>query len=371
MSFIFFKPFRPKSAAELVKSTRDALAALDDKTVADVRLLDKALEEVDKNLLAMKHMILGDGEAEPSPDLVVQLVAEVCKDDFLEILIHKLPNLGWEARKDTVQVWCILLRQKGGLAVHCLENHPELLDFLISCYQNKDTALNCGVMLRECSRFASLAAYMLESASFELFFKLVELPNFDIASDAFTTFKELLTRHGSVVNNYLNSHYDQFFELYERLLSSSNYVTKRQSLKLLGDFLLDRSNTQVMLRYISDKRNLLIVMTLLKDPSKSIQSSAFHIFKVFVANPKKPAPIVHVLAKNRDRLLRFLDKFHLDKGTYILTNLCCCSTIRACGRVHVHLQRTSSLRKKRSCWSRRSRRWPHADGVFICAPHPH
>lgn len=30
---------------------------------------------------------------------------------------------------------------------------------------------------------------MLESASFELFFKYVELPNFDIASDAFSTFK--------------------------------------------------------------------------------------------------------------------------------------------------------------------------------------
>lgn len=31
--------------------------------------------------------------------------------------------------------------------------------------------------------------YMLESASLELFFKYVELPNFDIASDALATFK--------------------------------------------------------------------------------------------------------------------------------------------------------------------------------------
>lgn len=34
--------------------------------------------------------------------------------------------------------------------------------------------------------------YILESTSFELFFKFVELPNFDVASDAFSTFKVTL-----------------------------------------------------------------------------------------------------------------------------------------------------------------------------------
>lgn len=78
--------------------------------------------------------------------------------------------------------------------------------------------------------------YILESASFELFFKFVELPNFDVASDAFTTFKvramsfeclqfllcpyiyygawrkiwqDLLTKHGDIVAEYLNIHYDE------------------------------------------------------------------------------------------------------------------------------------------------------------------
>ncbi|MCI29535.1 calcium-binding protein 39-like, partial [Trifolium medium] len=44
-------------------------------------------------------------------------------------------------------------------------------------------------MLRECIKFPNLAKYILESASFVLFFKYVELPNFDVASDAFSTFK--------------------------------------------------------------------------------------------------------------------------------------------------------------------------------------
>ncbi|KAJ7543832.1 hypothetical protein O6H91_09G054300 [Diphasiastrum complanatum] len=301
MSFSFFKQFKPKTPAELVKQTRDALSALDDKTVAEVRLLDRALEEVDKNLLGMKQMLLGDGETEPSAELVLQLTLDTSKDDFLELLVQKLPNLGWEGRKDTVQIWCALLRPTVGTSqsvLYYIENHPELLDFLISCYENKEIALNCGSMLRECARYPTLVKYMLSSASFELFFKYVELPSFDIASDAFATFKELLTRHGTHVYEYLNTNYTQFFELYERLLSSSNYVTRRQSLKLLSEFLLERSNAQIMVRFISEKRNLRIVMNLLK---------------VFVANPRKSPGIITVLAKNREKLLHFLDNFHLDK----------------------------------------------------------
>ncbi|KAL1299551.1 hypothetical protein HN51_044103 [Arachis hypogaea] len=51
--------------------------------------------------------------------------------------------------------------------------------------------------------------YILESASFVLFFKFVELPTFDVASDAFFTFKDLLTKHGNVVYQFLTAHYDE------------------------------------------------------------------------------------------------------------------------------------------------------------------
>jgi hypothetical protein len=61
---------------------------------------------------------------------------------------------------------------------------------------------------------------------------------------------------------------------------SNNYVTKRQSLKLLGEILLDRANFNVMTRYISNEANLKMMMNLLRDKSKNIQFEAFHVFKV-------------------------------------------------------------------------------------------
>lgn len=70
-----------------------------------------------------------------------------------------------------------------------------------------------------------------------------------------------------------------------------------------------------MTKYISDAANLKLMMTLLRDKSRNIQFEAFHVFKVFVANPNKPESILKILMKNRDRLVQFLTNFHNDKGS--------------------------------------------------------
>lgn len=44
-------------------------------------------------------------------------------------------------------------------------------------------------MLRECARYEALAKIMLYSKEFFNFFRYVEVSTFDIASDAFSTFK--------------------------------------------------------------------------------------------------------------------------------------------------------------------------------------
>jgi calcium binding protein 39 len=102
-------------------------------------------------------------------------------------------------------------------------------------YENQEIALNCGIILRECVRHESLTKIILyssQSAHFYKFFDYVELSTFDLASDAFATFKDLLTKHKTVVAEFLDKQYDQFFDKYTALLNSNNYVTKRQSLKV-------------------------------------------------------------------------------------------------------------------------------------------
>lgn len=68
-----------------------------------------------------------------------------------------------------------------------------------------------------------------------------------------------------------------------------------------------------MTRYISNADNLKLMMNLLRDRSRNIQFEAFHVFKVFVANPHKTRPIVDILIKNREKLINFLGNFHNDR----------------------------------------------------------
>jgi calcium binding protein 39 len=68
-----------------------------------------------------------------------------------------------------------------------------------------------------------------------------------------------------------------------------------------------------MTRYIANDVNLKMMMNLLRDKSKNIQFEAFHVFKVFVANPKKPPQIETILRRNKEKLLVFLQNFHNDK----------------------------------------------------------
>ena len=156
----------------------------------------------------------------------------------------------------------------------------------------------------------------------DLFEYHVNNPNFEVASDAFESLTALMVSNKTVIVECLNpnrdagalARYGELFTMYNRMLQSDNYVLKRQSLKLLSELLLDRQNFAIMMRYIVDKANLRVIMGLLRHNQPNIQFEAFHVFKVFVANPEKPADIAEILALNKARLVGFLRGFQNDKG---------------------------------------------------------
>eukprot|EP01118_Nematostelium_gracile_P017854 TRINITY_DN7758_c0_g1_i1.p1 TRINITY_DN7758_c0_g1~~TRINITY_DN7758_c0_g1_i1.p1 ORF type:complete len:355 (+),score=91.86 TRINITY_DN7758_c0_g1_i1:123-1187(+) len=318
--------------SEIVKNTKDSLVALE-KSAGNPKAIEKANEDLSKALAAMKITLYGDAEHEPNEDNVVALANDVYSCDLIPSLLSNLGKYDFESKKDVVSIFNNLLRRQVGSkssdqnasrsgtfasssrfpTVEYICRSPAILDILATGYENPDTALNSGAMLRECVRHESLTKTVVNSPNLWKYFKYVEVANFDIASDAFGTFKELLTKHKPLVAEFLEKNYEDFFKNYTLLLNSTNYVTRRQSLKLLGELLLDRANFNIMTKYISDQSNLKLMMTLLRDKSRSIQFEAFHVFKVFVANPNKPLPILNILVKNKDKLIAFLNNFHNDK----------------------------------------------------------
>ena len=121
-------------------------------------------------------------------------------------------------------------------------------------------------------------------------------------------------RHKQLISQYLAINFNLFFSRYNTTLVQSNsYVTKRQSIKLLGELLLDRANYNVMTEYVDRGEHLKLCMNLLKDDRKMVQYEGFHVFKVFVANPHKSPAVQRILVNNRERLLAFLPRFLEDR----------------------------------------------------------
>ncbi|VDC04990.1 unnamed protein product [Peniophora sp. CBMAI 1063] len=307
----FFKS-KQRTPPELVRGLRDNVQRLDSAPPGEARR--KASEEISKGLQQIKGLLYGDGE--PVPELLAQLAQETYSTDLLYHLVTHIAKFDFESRKDVVQIFNNLLRRQIGSrwpTVEYISGKREVLFAALAGYENEDIALNTGMILREMLRHEGLCKILLYSEQFYKFPHYIETTTFGISTDAYTSLKDTLTRHKPMVAEYLEKNYDRFFNSYTTLILSNNYVTKRQSLKLLGEILLDRANFAIMTRYIANDANLKMMMNLLRDKSKNIQFEAFHVFKVFVANPKKPPQIESILRRNKDKLLAFLKNFHNDK----------------------------------------------------------
>ena len=260
---------------------------------------------------------------------------------LIEMLVSRLHEMPFECRCDATQVFTAVLRKEPAAIAWLLPSLERadggggggggsssdegggssgsdgggdrgggvLLGLLAGCTA-PETAIHCGTMLREAIRHEPLARWLLGAPStFPIICRCLESEHFDVASDAFATARDLLTRHRSLVAAFLEAHYDAFFAQFARLIRSPSYVTKRQSLKLLSEILLDRANFAIMTRFIASPEHLKAIMGLLRDPSPSIQFEAFHVFKIFVANPYKAGVVLELLRRNRERLLAFLESF--------------------------------------------------------------
>ncbi|ETI53985.1 hypothetical protein F442_03122 [Phytophthora nicotianae P10297] len=304
---------RRKNPDQLVKLLKDAFA--DPSAPAKPSKDGTAVEEITKRLSEMKLLLYGDGEQEAKPEKCAQLAELLIASGLVPKLIMGLDKLPFEARKQFAQVYNNLMRRDLAGFVSYVDRKPEILSALVAGYENAEVALNCGTMLRESIRHEILAGKILYSPDLWKFFDVyVHLPNFEVGSDAFATFKDLFTRHKNLAATFFTSNFDVVFAKYNCLLMSENYVTRRQSLKLLGEILLDRSNFDIMMKYIGEKENLKMMMNLLRDTSANIQFEAFHVFKVFVANPKKPEAISLILVNNREKLIAYLKNFQNSKG---------------------------------------------------------
>ncbi|KAL3791037.1 hypothetical protein HJC23_003026 [Cyclotella cryptica] len=294
---------------------------------------------------------------------------------LLSDLVQNLPLLPFEARKSSAAIFNYLLvcgmdgsdaRQFAGVSTafggYVLDRAEILLGSLVRGHDGRggpllssssstaaagsvDITLLCGSMLRSCLRHVEIYRWILaDSQCQRLVYPFLEVfvhdPNFDVSSDALETVRVMLTGSApalpppeggnellsaeeeqyrrnveSIASEFLaRKYYEVIDERINQCLSSeSNYMTRRMTLQLLSTILLNRSNYNVMIRYISSSQNLVTILCLLRDPSPHITLDAFQVFKIFVANPAKPPEVIKILFDNKVKLVKYLEGLHKER----------------------------------------------------------
>lgn len=320
MAFLFKR--NPKTAAELVRAMNEQVGKLDGS--GDSR---KAQEEVTRYLKHVREIMEGNTSGSHSDnggmtarlDQLSQLAREVYSTDCLYLLLSHLEQIEFDSRKLVVLLFNGLLRRRVGQrspTVDYLVERPQIIGLLLRGPENPEISLSTGAMLREALQYEQISQIVLYSSQFWRYFDYCTADSFETSTDAFSTVAELLTFHRKLVSSFFDTHMERFIDSINRLLVYPNYVTKRESVKLLSRLILTKANYNLMTTYVSSPHNLKLIMILLGDKSRNIQLEAFNVFKVFVANPHKNKAITDILMKNRDKLLTFLSDFNTDHSKY-------------------------------------------------------
>mmetsp|Transcript_20081 Transcript_20081/g.42865 ORF Transcript_20081/g.42865 Transcript_20081/m.42865 type:complete len:392 (+) Transcript_20081:165-1340(+) len=285
-------------------------------TAASPRRADEALRaNLRAALGAIDHAALGSADEAEARELLVELLAA----DVPAQLLGRLGSLGFESRKDAMWLFKVMLDLApqlgvGNQLVEYVSGNQKLCQLLIEGCGRPELALHHELALRACVRHPELEALLLKAHAPQRLLDLAGAApgNFYASSEALACLRELLlpaATRGGAAAEYVEAHFSEFFQGFHGLLITADYAMQRQSLKLLGEMLLDPTFTRVMQAYVREDGFLRIHMDLLRDSSSSIRLGAFHVFKIFVANPFKTPRVLQILCKNRRRLLCLLAGF--------------------------------------------------------------
>jgi len=229
-------------------------------------------------------------------------------------LVACLEALSFEARKCATRVFVEVARQGMWARFDQLVlNHPNLIEMLLAGCGKADIFWHSAAMLHSLTNTPEMHVILLDAGvTFELV-RLAAQAEFEISCEAFFSLRELLLKHPVPTERFMKERFAEFFHHYHSLLVVEAYTVVRQAERLLGEILLQQEFQQVRTAYVSNPNFLRIHMNLFRIRSVPLQLEAFHIFKVFVANPKRPSRVTHILRRNRDRLIGLLQSFH-EKG---------------------------------------------------------
>ena len=295
-------------------------------------------------------------------EATVAAIAGIQAQNIIPTLFENMSSLPFESRKHVAAIFNYLLicglegidapiysTAMTKFVSYVEANYEQIMTQIVQGHDSSrhgitpDIALHFGSMYRSCTRHPNLYQQLVgtrdRAARFVYPFldEYVHMANFEISSDAMESLRAAFAANpdrtvsnvdeknaeqwnrsciSDIAAEFLNRDYEALWDdrFTPKLLSdTANYMSRRVALQILSTVLLTRSNYSVMIRYVASRTNLIVVMHLLRDTSPHITLDAFHVFKVFVANPNKPPEIVKILHDNKSKLCAYLTTLHQEK----------------------------------------------------------
>ena len=293
--------------------------------VAIIGISDRDCNELESFLAASCAGVSANAyvKRQPKPDEIDKCLNICSQSGLLVKIARTVAALPPETRRIMSAIWGYLLKIESPKSfqrpmVDYLISNTQALDLLFEAYGKNSSGSDViiGVMIRDACRYSRVVNYVVSKGLVFNLFPVLVSGNFDVSADAFQTLKEILTNHKDVSAPWLTRNFKEFFELYMKPLrapTESEYVIVRQSLSILSTLLLDRQFMDTMIQFVGNDEFLRLVMILLGNESKVVKYEAFHIFKIFAANPNKTARICRILIQNRERVIKILDQIENDR----------------------------------------------------------
>lgn len=184
------------------------------------------------------------------------------------------------------------------------------LNSLFLMFDNIAVGSTAHIIFRACLiRNRSFAEFILKNNYAIWFFQYLVDDNFDKIGPAFASFDIILNTYVDLSVEHISSNWTLYLLQFKILLHSNSYIILSYFLNILYKFLNCRECKNLMMKFIDDPENLVIIMNLLKSPKRRLSVGSYNIFKLFAMNARRSKYTLSVLKENKDTLLQLLTNY--------------------------------------------------------------
>lgn len=255
---------------------------------------EKSAKVIESCLGKIKHAVYESNE-----DLQLKVINFLCETKLLLRMTLKLSLFNFESIGFIRDIY---------LNVLCRKMTDSVTDELISClidgYENKKISAASGKILNKCLCNKDIANRFINIENMNKIFIHIKNPEFATKADVVDTLKLFIK-----FPNFLKNNYNSFMEKLMEILTSGVYIHQLYGLNILSSILLNKKYSSITKKYVSDSKNLICIMNLLKIKHKNLFRKAMFLFIVFVINAEPQSETYDIIKTEKEKLKLFFNSF--------------------------------------------------------------